>query len=71
MAAYGLMHDDAGPVAFVKDGRIYRDSSEGELIGYEEEGKVLDLQRAYVGRLELVGAGSGTSVVRRLLERRS
>ena len=70
MAAYGVIHDDEGPVAFVKDGRIYRDSGEGELIGYEEGGLVLDLQRQYVGSLEPVGARIGASVVRQLLEKK-
>jgi hypothetical protein len=66
--AYGVIHDDAGPVAFVKEGHIYQDSSEGELIGYEEDGKVLDLQRHFVGLLQPVGADKGTSVIRQLLK---
>jgi hypothetical protein len=68
MSAFGLIHDAAGPVAWVEDGRIYRDGRTGELIGYEEDGKVLDLKQQYVGQLGPVRAGTGTSVIRRLLE---
>jgi len=68
MSAYGVIYDEAGPVAFVKDGCIYRDDARRELIGYEEDGRVLDLHRDYVGQLGSLGARVGTSVIRRLLE---
>ncbi len=67
MSAYGVIHDGAGPVAWVEDGRIYQGSRKGKLIGYEEGGKVLDLNRQYVGQLGIVGAGTGISIIRRLL----
>jgi hypothetical protein len=68
MLAYGVVYDEAGPVAFVKDGCIYRGNAQGELVGYEEDGRVLDLNRDYVGQLGSLDANAGTPVIRRLLE---
>jgi len=71
MAAYGLIHDAQGPVAFVRNGCIYRESGEGELIGYVQDNRVLDLQHNFVGQLQPVGAGTGTSAIRQLLEEKA
>ncbi len=68
MSAYGVIYDEERPVAFVKDGCIFRDNAQGELIGYEKDGQVLDHGRAYVGQLGSLDARTGTSVIRRLLD---
>lgn len=57
MAAYGAINDGERVIAWVENGEVRRNSPEGELVGYEDKGEILDLARKHVGFLHTVGAG--------------
>ena len=58
MAAYGQINDGQRVIAWVQDGKVRRNSGQGELVGYENEGEIFDLAHQHVGYLHTTGNGA-------------
>jgi len=57
MGAYGAINDGEQVIAWVQDGEVRRNSTAGELVGYEKKGEITDLGGNFIGHLETEGTG--------------
>lgn len=57
MSAYGSINDGEQVIAWMKDGEVRQHSPQGELVGYEDKGEILDLARKRVGYLHTNSPG--------------
>lgn len=68
MAAYGFVYDQERAVAWIGEGQIHKDGKGGPVIGFERDGQIFDLNDNCIGSLDALDGGTGTSLIRRLID---